>query len=176
MIDRDERIDFYVKKLYKCSEQTALEALQAFEMLADRDIEIEALRYNMDDLEHELKDRKAEIERLKEGNSLLPKTRETLFKNFLETESGSALKVARDEITKLKRRIGMIPEINIKEKNCPGCGKAMPAKRIDHTGRSLVHIRWGCDKCNRSFTFTYIQDSDELPEGGQSVRVEHYSK
>ena len=54
-------------------------------------------------------------------------------------------------------------KFNICTKICPGCSKKMKAVEIDHPTKSkVVYIEWFCDDCERSFGFSYIQDTEEL--------------
>jgi hypothetical protein len=56
-------------------------------------------------------------------------------------------------------------KITIRDKLCPGCQCSMKATEVLHRENSrLVHITWRCVSCERSFCFTYIQDTDELPK------------
>lgn len=65
-------------------------------------------------------------------------------------------------------------EVKIKEKVCPGCGQNMPAIKVSHGDSKLACIEWGCGKCNRQFSFAFIQDTEELPGTIVKPRIEHY--
>ena len=65
-------------------------------------------------------------------------------------------------------------EVKIREKVCPGCGHNMPATKVHHRDSKLAFIEWSCDKCDRQFTFAFIQDTEELPGTIVKPRIEHY--
>ena len=67
-------------------------------------------------------------------------------------------------------------KIDIKTKNCPGCGLPMEATEVNHTSNKLVMISWDCEKCKRGFGFFYIQDTEELPESPVQVRIDTYER